>query len=54
MRPILGALTKFRKANIKFFLPACLSVCPCARNNPALTQRISVNFDINVLFENLS
>jgi hypothetical protein len=54
MRQILGAFAKLRKATNRFVLPVCLPARPCAYNNPAPTKRIAMNFDRNVLFENLS
>jgi hypothetical protein len=51
-----GAFAKLRKATISFVICVCVCVCVCvsAWNNSAPTERICIEFDICIFFENLS
>jgi len=49
----LGAVAKLRKAILSFVMYICPSVRPSAGNISVPTGRISMNFDIGGLFENL-
>ena len=51
---VLDTFTKLRQSTVSFGMSVFPSVRPSAWNNPALTGRTFMKFDISVFFETLT